>query len=77
MSTEINKLKMCFDHMKKCLKLASDKDNNWSFFRFISNINEMPENVCESVLDVYGKLMVGDESKEKNNRDNRDELCVK
>ena len=55
MSTEINKRKVCFDHMKKCLNLASDKENNWSFFRFISSINEMPENVCESVLDVYGK----------------------
>ena len=60
--------------MKKCLKLASDKENDWSFFRFISITNEMPENVCESILDVYEKLMVSKESKEKNNRDNRDKL---
>ena len=38
----------------------------------------MPENVCESILDVYEKLMVSKESKEKNNRDNRDKLqCAK
>ena len=60
--------------MKKCLKLASDKENDWSFFRFINITNEMPENVCESILDVYEKLMVSKESKEKNNRDNRDKL---
>lgn len=74
MSTEINKLKACFDHMKKCLKLASDKGDDWSFFRFVSITNAMPQKVCERILDVYGKLMVADESKEKNNRDNRDEL---
>ena len=60
--------------MKKCLKLASNKENNWSFFKFISITNDMPENICESVLDVYGGLMVVDEPKGKNKQDNRDEL---
>ena len=74
MSAKINKLKICFNHMKKCLKLASDKWKDWSFFTFISITNEMPEIVCKRILDVYEKLMVADESKENNNRDDRYEL---
>ena len=34
----------------------------------------MPEIVCKRILDVYEKLMVADESKENNNRDDRYEL---